>query len=387
VATLLDVHRAAAQVEGVLRAVVAGVGAALAGLALVTALVLVGWAAPSSDSNGASIVDALRIAGLGWLAAHHVPLQVPSGLVAWLPLGLLVVPLTATYSAGRWLARRSSGTGFRLACVRIIAMSVTYAAIAACVAVLASRAEVKAVPAVAAASGIVIAGIAGAVGMPREERRDASRWRLPAAARASIAAGAVGLFALVGGGAVLVIVAVVTQRAAVGSVITALDAGIVGSVLVLLVSAAYVPNIVIWAMAWAVGPGFAVGAGTSVSPLAVEVGPLPALPLFGVLPPPGPPPALSLLALFVPLTAGVIVGRVLARRLPGRGWTMVLWASAAAGVAGLGVAVLAVLSGGPLGGGRLAVVGPSPWPVAAAAALEIGIVAAPIAWFTSRRLR
>ena len=99
-----------------------------------------------------------------------------------------------------------------------------------------------------------------------------------------------------GGGAVLTIVAVVTQRAVVGSLITALDAGIVGSVLVPAVSAAYLPNVVIWAVAWAVGPGFAVGAGTSVSPLAVEIGPLPALPLFGVLPPPGPPPALSLLA-------------------------------------------------------------------------------------------
>jgi Family of unknown function (DUF6350) len=180
----------------------------------------------------------------------------------------------------------------------------------------------------------------------------------------------------------------VMQRAAIGSLLTALDAGIVGSVLVLVISAAYVPNLVIWATAYAIGPGFSVGAGTSVSPLAVELGPLPALPLFGALPPPGqPPPAASLLALLVPLTAGVVVARVLVRRLPARGWTILPWAGAAAGISGLGLGVLAVLSGGPLGGGRLAALGPSPLPVALAAALELSIVAAPAAWLTSRRLR
>ena len=82
-ATLLDEPRAASQLEGVLRAVAAGIGAAVAGLAVVAALVLVGWAVPGSEAGAASLLDALRLSGLGWIAAHHVPVLVPTGMLAW----------------------------------------------------------------------------------------------------------------------------------------------------------------------------------------------------------------------------------------------------------------------------------------------------------------
>ena len=265
-------------------------------------------------------------------------------------------------------------------------MSLTYAALATAVAVLASGEEVRVVPAVTAAVATCLSAAAGSVGMWRAGSRDASLWRrVPAAARASIAAGAAGAFTLIGAGALLVITAVVVRRAAIGDVVSALDAGLVGSVLLLVLSAVYLPNIVIWAAAYALGPGFAVGAGTSVTPLGVEVGPLPALALLGALPRPGEQPLLVLLVFLVPATAGVVVGRALARRLPTLGWTAVPWAFAASGVAGLTLGVLAAMSGGPLGGGRLTVIGPSPWQVAVAATLELGLVAAPTAWLAARR--
>jgi Family of unknown function (DUF6350) len=383
VATLLDPPRTFARVDGVLRALVGGLGAALAGLAVVSALVLIGWAAPGSASDDASLGAALRIAGLGWLAAHHVPLLMPSGLVTWLPLGLLVVPAAATFSAGRWIVRQSAvGRGH---VGHLVAMSGTYAAVAAAVATASSTEAVHAEPLWAAAIALVVAGGVGGWGMWRAGGWDASPWRrVPVVVRTSVAAGVAGASALVGGGALLAIVALAVQREAVDSLVTALDAGLVGSALLLVLSAAYVPNIVVWAVAYAIGPGFAVGAGTSVSPLGVEVGPLPALPLLGALPPPGQPSSVTLLALLVPLAAGVVVGLVLARRLQGRSWKLLLQAAAAAGVAGMLLGVLAVLSGGPLGGGRLAVLGPSPWQVALAAALELAIVATPTAWIMSR---
>ena len=385
-ATLLDEPRAASQVAGVLRAVAAGIGAAVAGLAVVAALVLVGWAVPGSEAGDASLLDALRLSGLGWIAAHHVPVIVPTGVLAWLPLGLLAVPVAAAYSAGQWVSRRASPARVTQVALRTAAMSLTYAALATAVAVLASGEEVRVVPAVTAAVATCLSAAAGSVGMWHAGSRDASLWlRVPAAARASIAAGAAGAFTLIGAGALLVITAMVVRRAAIGDVTSSLDAGLVGSVLLLVLSAVYLPNVVIWAGAYALGPGFAVGAGTSVTPLGVEVGPLPALALLGALPRPGEQPLLVLLVFLVPAAAGVIVGRVLARRLPTLGWTAVPCAFAASAVAGLTLGVLAALSGGPLGGGRLAVIGPSPWQVAVAATLELGLVAAPTAWLGARR--
>jgi hypothetical protein len=391
VAALLDLRRASASVEGVLRALLAGVGAALAGLAVVAALVLGGWAAPGTEAGGAgdpSVPDALRMAGVGWLAAHHVPLLVPAGLVAWLPLGLLVIPAVATFLAGRWVARRSPSAGRWAAVVRLVAMSGSYAAGAAGVAAVVSSEGIRAWPVVAAAVTGIVAAAGGCAGMWRAGAwGDMHRRRIPDAVRAFAVAGLAGMFALVGGGGLLTAAAVATNRDVVGEFGTALDAGPVGSALLLLLSAAYIPNVLVWAVAYAVGPGFAVGEGTSVSVSGIEVGQLPALPLLGALPPPGPAPAYSPLALVVPLVAGLIVGRVLVRRHPCGGWTVVPYAVAAAAIAGASVGVLAVLSGGPLGGDRLAVIGPSAWQVAGAATLELAIVAAPTAWLSSRRVR
>ena len=47
---------------------------------------------------------------------------------------------------------------------------------------------------------------------------------------------------------------------------------------------AYVPNLVVWALAWLTGAGFAVGAGTQFAPDGVVGGALPAVPMLGALP-------------------------------------------------------------------------------------------------------
>jgi len=49
------------------------------------------------------------------------------------------------------------------------------------------------------------------------------------------------------------------------------------------------------------------------------------------------------------------------------------------------VAALCALSGGPLGGGRLTAVGPSPWKVGLAVVLEVAIPAAATAAVVVRR--
>jgi hypothetical protein len=130
-----------------------------------------------------------------------------------------------------------------------------------------------------------------------------------------------------------------------------------------------------------------VGASTVVSPSGVSLGPVPAFPLLAALPADGAAPGPSLVALGIPLVAGVLVGVVLLRRT----WFLspesaALCAAGAGVLAGLVAGVLALLSGGGIGGGRLVTLGPIAWQVAGVAGVELGLVAAATAWLLGQRV-
>ncbi len=70
------------------------------------------------------------------------------------------------------------------------------------------------------------------------------------------------------------------------------------------------PTRVLFGGAYLLGPGFAVGAGTLVTPSAVVLGPLPLYPLLAALPSPGPTPVWTpFLVAVPPLVAAVAVAR------------------------------------------------------------------------------
>jgi hypothetical protein len=96
------------------------------------------------------------------------------------------------------------------------------------------------------------------------------------------------------------------------------------------------------------------------------------------------PPWLSAGVLALPYLAGCVAGLIVARTAP----TPVLeaaplWGLACGGLTGVTLGVLAAFAGGPLGNGRLAAVGPSPWQVTLVAALETGVAAAITAGVTN----
>lgn len=154
---------------------------------------------------------------------------------------------------------------------------------------------------------------------------------------------------------------------------------VLGGVAVTLGELAILPNLVIWAGAWFVGPGFAIGAGSSVGPLGTSLGPLPAVPVLGALP--TGDLAFGFLGILVPVIAGFVAGvavrSAVTRGLSGRPAPMPLV------VTGLGIGVvggilfgvLAWLSGGAAGPGRLSEVGPDAVLVGVFAALEFGLPA------------
>ncbi|WP_243711416.1 DUF6350 family protein, partial [Actinomadura sp. KC216] len=204
---------------------------------------------------------------------------------------------------------------------------------------------------------------------------------LPDRPRSLVIGVAGSLSVLLASGALLVGVSLAMHMSEADHLYDLLAPGVVGGVLLFLVELAFLPNAVIWGMAYAIGPGFSIGAGTSVSPTGVVLDLVPAFPPLAALPEPGPAPALSLIALAAPFLAGAVGGALTIRSMPTRvSEGAPLWGFLSGALTGAVVALLSALSGGPLGDGRMATVGPSAWQVGLLAALEVGISAAIAAW-------
>jgi hypothetical protein len=164
-----------------------------------------------------------------------------------------------------------------------------------------------------------------------------------------------------------------------------LQPGGLGGLGLALLAVSTVPNLVVWAAAFLVGPGFSVGVDTQVSAQGVDYGALPVFPPLAALPPEGGAAGLLVLGVLVPLAAGVLAGWLVHRRMPGAAPHQVaLWGLASGGVAGLGFALLAAPASGPVTAGRLHDVGVGP-ATAVLLALEVGLVASAVAWECHRR--
>jgi len=403
---------------------VAAAGAALSGIAVVAAVVLVAWVTDSR--TGASAGEAVRTAAAAWLLAHHGTLRLPSGTVAAVPLGLTVLPAVLLHRAGVSMARSLgvgslgvatrgpgradrrrtlAGRGARerlrerqrrgpstsaetrepalaTAGAAVAALAVGYSGLAVLVARLAGTPAASVGPVSAGLGAAVLAAVAGGLGVVRAGYLRAVVARLlPPAAPAVARATAAAVASLLAAGAALVALGLVGHAGRAITLTRALDPGLVGAVVLLLAGVLLAPNAVVWGAAYAAGPGFALGAGTAVSPFGSALGPVPALPLLAALPQgEATPPALRAV-LVVPVAAGALAGVLLGRRLPAG--TSPGWAAVAGAVTGLAsgaaLAVLATLAGGPVGGGYLTAVGPSPWQVGLAVAVEIGAPAALVA--------
>lgn len=120
----------------------------------------------------------------------------------------------------------------------------------------------------------------------------------------------------------------------------------------------YLPNAVVWAAAYLIGAGFAVGDATIVSPFSVTLGTLPELPLVSLVPTkPMPWPWLPplLVACASMLAGSVIRNAGLAKQMR----TRLVVGLVVAFISAVGMGVLAAASNGGLGPGRLATVGPA----------------------------
>jgi hypothetical protein len=360
-------------------AIAAGVVTAT-GLAAITVLVLAGWIAAPHASLGLAAV--LRVSAALWLVGHHVGFSFRgAGRIGLLPLGLVLLPGALLWRAGGWVVRAGQVRRLRHVGYAAVALAVPYALLTAALA-LASRSalESSSLPQ-SVAWGLLLALAAGGLGGARALAPWPQLVRLlPERPRSMVVGVAGALATLAGGGALLAGISLTVHLHEAAVLERDLAPGAVGSVLLVLLQLSYLPNAVIWAIAFSLGPGFAFGSGTAVAPTGSALAQLPAFPMLAALPPglhAAVPGWIEPTVLAMPYLAGVLGGLLLIRAAPALALDAApLWGLACGAVSGGVLGLLAAVSGGPLGDGRLAAVGPSAWQVGAVSALEIGVAAA-----------
>ncbi|MFC4146162.1 DUF6350 family protein [Micromonospora mangrovi] len=364
----------------------------------VAAAVAAGWAALTSwlpvalvlglmqiSEDAGSLSGALRAGLAGWLLGHGVPLDTSAGPLGLAPLALAALAVWRLTRAGVHVSRAIGARGGRSprqALTAAVAVGIGYAFFGALAALVVGAGGPRVSPLRAALTLAAFGTLAALVGALRTTGVAALlARRSPPPLRDGVRTGLVAGLLLLGAGAGAAGLSVATGGGDAADMISAYRTGVAGQVGITLVSVAYAPNVTIWSVSYLLGPGFAVGTDTAVRTSEVSVGALPAVPLLAGLPR-GPVDGFGAGLLAVPVLAGMAAGWLLARRLLRLAaedraelrWVALLVPAALAGpVAGLLLGAAAAISGGPVGGGRLAEVGPVPWQVAGVATLVVAV--------------
>ncbi len=347
------------------RPAVAAIAASAAGLVFIEVVVLIVWGADTGSSTGPGA--AMRVGADLWLVAHGTTLRLPDGVISLRPLGLALFPLAAAMSAAhrratavpvwtgplpgrpggvllgrtavaagrdgadadtavRGAAERPgeaapggrrpappSGVPWRAVVLDVVEVVVAQTAFVVLIALVVRSGPAQPAPLSAAIGTVVFALPAALLGALAGRHRLRAAWRtLPSWLRTPLLCGAgafAALIAAVSFGVALVIAATLPE---VAGAERTLDVGVVGGLGLAATQVALVPNLVLWALSYALGPGFRTGPGL-VRADVVHPGTVPDLPVLAALPPNALPQPGWPLLLVVPIVAGIVCGTMVHR--------------------------------------------------------------------------
>lgn len=355
-------------------AAVAGLTAAGAVLLGAMAVGLAGWFASEAGGHG-DTRDAIRVGADGWLLAHGAHLELETATISVIPLGLTLFCAYVTNRLGRWAGATSAVEDDRGLLMAVAVLAGVYGVVATLTAVLASLEAAQPHLGLAFVGGFVLAAVAGGAGLLAGSGRwPAWRERVPDFVLAVCTGAASVVLLMLAAGALLVTVALVVDLGSAANVLSRLHTDVAGGLLYTVVVAAVAPNAVLLGGAYLLGPGFAVGTGTLVSPSAVALGPVPAFPLLAALPDDGATPWWATMLVAVPVLLAGVAAALMLRRYPVAQYEVGALRGLVAGVLG-GVlfALLAGRAGGSVGPGRMAEVGALLGQTTLAAAVAMGV--------------
>jgi hypothetical protein len=354
----------------VLLATLAGAAAAASTLVVCLAVGVLGWFLTDAGAHGAPR-DALRAGAVGWLMAHGSGATVRGTLVSVVPWGITLICAWTVVRFGLRVGDSVSGLGPDADALGdgerdwTVPTATGLFSVGYLLTLVATHTLASTVPtqpdlsrAVVGALGLtfVLGGASIAVGSGR-----AAVWldQLPTPVLVAAACCRRILTTWLLVAALVLAVGFVVDLSTATNVMSQLGTTSASTALFALLTVLVVPNAVVFSGSYLIGPGFAVGVGTLVSPTAVVVGPLPLFPLLAALPDSGPTPSWApWLMLLAPVVAAHGTARALAR-YPSVRWDEGGLRGALGGIAaGVVFGLLAGLVGGAVGPGRMADVGP-----------------------------
>ncbi|MBI3429844.1 MAG: hypothetical protein HY050_07320 [Actinobacteria bacterium] len=319
-------------------------------------IALIGWATAGSSNGNTS--EPMRVAVWIWLGAHHIPFNLvlpPAGQIgflSYLPIGALLLPFIAIRSSffrAKDLLNQEENS-IRLVRFFIV---ILYSSTATLLAWGTGTSAVRPVLYWAPISTIPLVLLATA-SLPRIKEMNSY---FPLRLASQILAMALGISSIVLG------VSLALNLRTVENLVVVLQPGWLGGALLFLLNILYLPNAIVATLSYLVGPGFALGAGTLLSPLTYRISEIPALPLLGALPTGRHP---SVLFSTVAFGAVGVVLYLQTRKESLHALTKSYLFIVAA------VAFLAFLASGSLLTGAMGTVGVSTWQVASAISAELG---------------
>jgi hypothetical protein len=313
---------------------------------------LIAWATAGSATGNTS--DPMRAAIWLWLGAHHIPFFLSGeteGYLSYLPIGAMLLPFFALRAGFNRSLSKLHGDFHNLNSVRSI-FSFQYAIIATLLALFSSSATVSSQWYLAPVFAFSISYLATLTA--------GSRFRISQAVSYATRVLAI----LIGASFIALALLIFTHISTFKNISIVLQPGILGSILLFALNLFYLPNLAIATLSFFTGTGFAVGAGTLVSPLTHNLGAIPTLPILAVLPTSSSKWALC--AIVIVVATGVLLA---------------VWALASSSRAliqaliliAVSISVIGYLASGSLMTSAMSAVGVSIWKLTLSLVIEIGL--------------
>jgi len=315
----------------------------------------------------------VRIPARIWLVGHG------AGLAAGeTHIGIVPVSVTALFVLlMAWAARRTTRAELADLGPYVGTVAATVGIVAAVLAAATSTDDVSTSIPRAVVGGFAVGGLGSALGAGWRYR---TTLPVPDVVRLVVRGASRGVSAVLGASLVLVLALLAWHGQRAADVWGLLSPNFLGGLALAFACLLSIPTLVLWAASVLVGPGFALGAGTSVDLTGSHLGLIPSFPTLAAVPDPGNfSPPILVLGLVLPV-AGIWAGSVTPRVRVG---------AASGALAGLVLGSLIGMSGGGFGPGRMAVAGPppvTPLVVAVVVLAASGAIGSLLAHYRGRRV-
>jgi len=362
------------------------------------------------QTQGETFQGVLQVTSRIWLNAHFVVLHLSAGNIGGIkspaydftlvPLGFSILIGWLIFRAGRQLAQEENlGASWfgAITVYLLIAIALTSASFSKKIFV--EDWQGTFIPTALFAALLILGSITGDVNSEGnlrarirvffETRFEKLPWAIKPLVSPALRAGTSIVAGLIAISALVTSILFVINWVEIIRLYQSLQLSFLGTVTVSSGQLALMPNVLIYVASWFTGAGFSLGQGSMVSPLATELGPLPAIPMLGAL----PTASNSVLIVFILIPVLLAFGATLLIK----SHTADLrfnYASATSAAIGLGLAIgfvaatemaiLADFASGSIGPARMSDFGTNPLILFAVTFVEVSVASILAAFFSAR---